>query len=173
MREGRTEFLEQWRALRQPDIQKCFHDPTAVETFTLSRLNHDEVNQHGDIYALHKDLLRLRREDPVISEQGQYGLDGAVLSSTCFVLRYFSPGNEIDRLLLVNLGKDLNLGPAPEPLLAPPLGCEWEKLWSSDDPPYGCCGTAPLDTEENRIIPGQAAVVLRPVGSTRASRKDA
>ncbi len=75
------------------------------------------MQKHSEMYALHRDLLRLRREDSVISRQGADGIDGAVLSPSCFLIRFFSPGFERDRLLLVNLGIDLDLNPAPEPLI--------------------------------------------------------
>ena len=74
--------------------------------------------------------------------------------------------NGDDRLLLVNLGRDLRLDPAPEPLLAPPEGHLWEVAWSSEDPRYGGGGTAPLETADNWRIPGHAAVVMRPVEPT-------
>jgi maltooligosyltrehalose trehalohydrolase len=62
----------------------------------------------------------------------------------------------------VNFGADLNPYPAPEPLLAPLEGREWEVLWSSEDPRYGGAGTPPMETDEGWKIPGHAAVVLRP-----------
>lgn len=160
---GRVEFLEQWRAYSMSDIQECLDNPAALATFEKCRLNHAEVHTHNEIYELHRDLLRLRREDPVIARQAADGLDGAVLSPGCFVLRFFSPGFENDRLLIVNLGVELNYNPAPEPLLGPPENTEWQKLWSTEDARYGGCGTAALDTEDNWRIPGQAAVVLHPV----------
>lgn len=163
VRKGRVEFLEQWRSLRMPEMQSCMANPASEETFRKSKLNFSEVAKHHQIYRLHVDLLRLRREDPVISRQGVDGIDGAVLSNSAFLVRFFSPGFHNDRLLIVNLGTELRFDPAPEPLLAPPRGACWEKLWSSEDPQYGGCGTAPLDTEENWRIPGQAAVVLRAV----------
>jgi hypothetical protein len=46
-------------------------------------------------------------------------------------------------------------------LLAPVEGRKWEILWSSEDPKYGGGGTAPLGTEENWILPGNAAVLLK------------
>ncbi|MBV9304456.1 MAG: malto-oligosyltrehalose trehalohydrolase [Acidobacteriaceae bacterium] len=159
---GRLEFLGQWRSFTLPEMQKCFADPHVPETFERCKLDFSEVERHADIYALHRDLLRLRREDPILSRQGADGIDGAVLSPQCFVVRFFSPTYEQDRLLLINLGIDLNFNPAPEPLLAPPASMEWVKVWSSEDPPYGGCGTALLDTHENWIIPGQAAVFLKP-----------
>jgi maltooligosyltrehalose trehalohydrolase len=110
---------------------------------------------------MHRDLLRLRREDPVFSKPRAGLLDGAVLSPDAFVLRYFGEDGE-HRLLLVNLGRDLHLHPAPEPLLAPLAGCGWELLWSSEDPRYGGAGTPLPETEENWRILGHAALVLRP-----------
>jgi maltooligosyltrehalose trehalohydrolase len=163
VRRGRRKFLEQWRSLTMPEMKACLDDPSAFSIFERSKLNHSEANSHGQIYALHRDLLRLRREDPVISRQGEDGIDGAVLSSACFVIRFFSPAYDRDRLLVVNLGIELELNPAPEPLLGPPLQTRWTELWSSDDPQYGGCGTAPLDSDENWRIPGQAAVVMHPI----------
>ncbi|MBV9155049.1 MAG: DUF3459 domain-containing protein [Acidobacteriaceae bacterium] len=144
-------------------MRKCLDDPSALATFERSQLNHDEVQNHAETYAVHRDLLRLRREDPVISRQGAGGIDGAVLSSSCFVVRFFTKDFQQDRLLIVNLGADLELNPAPEPLLGPLEGTQWTVLWSSDNPQYGGCGTAPLDSDDNWKIPGQAAVVLYPV----------
>ena len=45
-------------------------------------------------------------------------IDGAALTDDAWMLRFFSQSGT-DRLLIVNLGRDLLLGPAPEPLLAP------------------------------------------------------
>ena len=163
IRLGRVEFLEQWRSLQMPDMRKCLSDPCSEDTFERSKLDFAEVVKHSEMYALHQDLLKLRRADPVISRQGEHGIDGAVLSASTFVIRYFSADYRNDRLLMVNLGKDLDFDPAPEPLLAPPVHSRWQTLWSSDDARYGGCGTAPLDSEENWKIPGQAAVVLYPL----------
>jgi maltooligosyltrehalose trehalohydrolase len=87
-------------------------------------------------------------------------VDGAVLGEEAFVLRYFG-GRDGDRLLMVNLGRDLSLDAAPEPLLAPVEGRPWVLQWSSEDPRYGGCGTAPLDGRVGWRIPGNAAIVMR------------
>jgi maltooligosyltrehalose trehalohydrolase len=159
---GRMKFLAQWRSLALPEMQKRFDDPHLPETFEKCKLDHAEVDRHAETYTLHRDLLRLRREDPILSAQGAYGIDGAVFSSQCLLVRFFSPEYRQDRLLLVNLGIEMALDPAPEPLLAPPASMEWVKVWSSEDPQYGGCGTPLLDTERNWRIPGQAAILLRP-----------
>ncbi len=84
-----------------------------------------------------------------------------MLGPRVFVLRYFG-GNGGDRLLVVNLGMDANVDPAPEPLLAPPEEHGWQVLWSSEEPTYGGCGTPPIETEQNWWIPGRSAVLLKP-----------
>jgi maltooligosyltrehalose trehalohydrolase len=160
-RQGRAEFLSQFLSLAQPDMQARLVYPGDPETFVRSKLDLSERQRHAGMYPLHRDLLRLRREGPVFRTQRRGGLDGAVLGPEAFVLRFFgTPGD--NRLLVVNLGRDLRLHPAPEPLLAPPEGMGWKILWSSEDPCYGGCGTAPLEDEENWHIPGHAAVVLWP-----------
>jgi maltooligosyltrehalose trehalohydrolase len=162
VREGRVAFLEQFRSLCAPDIQRYFTDPESPKTFERCKLDFGERRRHAEAYALHRDLLKLRREDPVFRAQRPGGVDGAVLGPEAFVLRFFGDGGD-DRLLLVNLGIDLHLDPAPEPLLAPPEGRAWGVLWASEDPRYGGHGVAPPETEENWRVPGHAAVVLKPV----------
>ncbi len=79
------------------------------------------------------------------------------------MLRFFDQGGA-DRLLIVNLGGDFALDPAPEPLLAPVEGHGWRLLWSSEAPRYGGGGIVPLDPEGIWRLPGQAAVILAPDG---------
>jgi maltooligosyltrehalose trehalohydrolase len=162
VRKGRNEFLAQFPSLATPEMAGLFADPSDPATFLRCKLDHAERNTHAAIYALHCDLLRLRREEPVFRAQRKHGIDGAVLAEEAFLVRFFGEKQD-DCLLLVNFGVDLHLNPAPEPLLAPPSGHEWTILWSSENPKYGGTGTSPLDTEENWRIPGHAAVVLKPV----------
>jgi maltooligosyltrehalose trehalohydrolase len=161
IRDGRAEFLAQFPSLATPELQRSFADPGDPGTFERSKLDHSEREKHREIYALHCDLLTLRRDDPVFRAQEPRGLDGAVLSPQAFLLRFFGD-KASDRLLLVNLGVDLHLDPAPEPLLAPPADSEWAVLWSSEDLRYGGTGTPALDTDQGWRIPGHAAVVLKP-----------
>jgi maltooligosyltrehalose trehalohydrolase len=113
---------------------------------------------------LHRDLLALRRRDSAFRASKRRGLDGAVLASDAFVLRFFVEGGA-DRLLIVNLRHNLDLAIVPEPLLAPPAGARWSLMWSSEDPRYGGSGHAVVEDEEGRWhIPAEAAVVLAPRG---------
>ena len=151
VRDGRKEFLLQFPNLASAGVG--FFNPGDPEMFEGSKL------EHGNILPLYRDLLRLRRSDPAFQAQKQGGIDGAVLSPTCFVLRYLT-GGEGDRLLIVNLGVDLSIQSPAEPLLAPPRGRKWKLLWSSEHPSYGGAGTPPVDNPDGWKIPGTSAVVL-------------
>ncbi len=158
---GRIEFLSQFPSLAAGEMLSRFADPCDRATFERSKLVPTERERHPEIYALHRDLLRLRHEDAVFRRQRRRGVDGAVLGPDAFVLRFFGEKGD-DRLLLVNFGRDLALDVAPEPLLAPPDATNWVVLWTSENPDYGGSGTPPLETSENWRIPGHAAVVMKP-----------
>lgn len=169
VRKGRAEFLRQWRSLATGQLQ--FDDPCCRATFEKCKLDFSEREKHAGLYALHRDLLTLRKNDPLFSRQTRQ-FDGAVLGPEAFVVRFFSETFREDRLLVVNMGTQLFLNPAPEPLLGPPENAEWETLWSSDDPKYGGSGTPALDSEMNWIVPAHAAVVLKPVEKKEVARSD-
>jgi maltooligosyltrehalose trehalohydrolase len=146
-------------------MHACLPDPADPTTFERCKLDWAERETNRPTLEMHRDLLRLRREEPAFRSQRLGGVDGAVLGSEAFVLRFFGedPGGPDDRLLVVNFGRDLHLNPAPEPLLAPPADRRWKTQWSSEDPGYGGNGTPELDTaKDNWHVPGHAAVVLRP-----------
>ncbi|MCU1257754.1 MAG: 1,4-alpha-glucan branching protein [Bryobacterales bacterium] len=159
VREGRAQFLGQFRSLALSEVQSVIPDPGNPSTFHACKLDFTERQKNEPLYDMHKDLMKLRRGDPVFRAQRIHGVDGAVLGAETFLLRYFGDEHG-DRLLLVNFGRDLHLDPAPEPLLAPPHDRLWRILWSSEDPQYGGNGTFPPDSDDNWRLPGYAAVVL-------------
>jgi maltooligosyltrehalose trehalohydrolase len=159
---GRAEFLSQFRSLALPETQARLPVPSDIKTFYNSKLDFSDRQKHPEIHNLYKDAIKLRKEDEVIASQGEYGVDGAVIGDNAFILRYFSKNNS-DRLIVINFGRDIHLNPAPEPLLAPSTGCLWEIIFSTEDLKYGGIGTAPLDTENNWMIPGHSGVVLKEI----------
>ncbi|MGD0910162.1 MAG: malto-oligosyltrehalose trehalohydrolase [Candidatus Acidiferrales bacterium] len=159
VREGRAQFLGQFRSLSLPEMQAVFNDPGNPHTFEISKLDFSEREKNAGSYQLHKDLIALRRTDRVFSNPRRRATDGAILGQDAFVLRYFSESDG-DRLLVVNLGTDLYLNPNPEPLLAPPAGKSWKVIWSSENPKYDGLGTFPPATDDNWRIPGNAAVAF-------------
>lgn len=156
---GRVEFLQQFYCLDAPDMKHLLPDPSDPTLFRQAKLEMSDRRRHAEIYALHRDLIKLRREDPVFRAQRYRGLDGAVLGPEAFVLRFFGENGD-DRLVVVNFGLDLHLDPAPEPLLAPPESMRWKIIWSSENPKYGGSGTPQVDTPGNWWMRGHAAVVL-------------
>ncbi|WP_075771546.1 malto-oligosyltrehalose trehalohydrolase [Aerophototrophica crusticola] len=160
VRRGRREFLNQFQSIAHSEVKEELCDPADRQTFEACKLDHGERETNAEWLALHHDLLALRREDPVFRRQDASVLDGSVLAPECFVLRWFGP--EGDRVLLVNLGPDLHLSPAPEPLLGAPTRAGWCHCWSSEDPRYGGLGYSPVEQEDGWHIPGRAAVVLVP-----------
>ena len=120
IRKGRRRELAQFPSLATSEMGAELADPGDIDTFRRSVLDLGERQRHASIYALHRDLLELRRSDPVLGHR-PCRIDGAALTDEAWMLRFFSP-NGADRLLIVNLGRDLLLGPAPEPLLAPVEG---------------------------------------------------
>jgi maltooligosyltrehalose trehalohydrolase len=158
---GRAEFLKQFPSLASPGMQNHLADPSERATFERSRLDPRERNPDNPVFRLHRDLLRLRQEYP-FNAQEHRGVDGAVLASAVFVLRFLT-GGPSDRLIIVNLGPDLRLEPAPEPLLAAPQGQEWIIYWSSESPCYQGGGLTPLAGDGGEWhIPGHATIVLYP-----------
>ena len=165
VRDGRLEFLSQFPGLAQPEMQSISPDPGDAATFERCKLDFSERQSHPSAYLLHRDLLRLRREDAVFRAPQSRGVDGAVLGREAFVLRFFEgpgPMSGKDRLLIVNLGRDLDLEPVPEPLIAPPEGMRWTLVWCSEHPRYGGAGTAPFPDDGAWRLPGESAVVMIP-----------
>jgi maltooligosyltrehalose trehalohydrolase len=160
VRKGRRQFLSQFPSYATQEVADALDDPGSPATFERCKLDWREVQSHTQVLRLYTDLLALRRNDPVLASQRADRVHGAVLSSEAFLLRFFGDDSQSDRLLVVNLGKDLELDPAPEPLLAPPLGGSWRLLWSSESPGYGGTGTPPIEDEANWKIPARAAVVM-------------
>jgi maltooligosyltrehalose trehalohydrolase len=161
VREGRAAFLAQFPSVATPEATAALADPTTRDTFERCVLDFADRRRHESIYRMHRDLLRLRRTDPVLAGQRPGGVDGAVLGPAAFLLRFLGDEHD-DRLLIVNLGTHITRNPAPEPLLAPPAGMLWQPIWSSEDIRYGGDGTPPLETRENWRILGEAAVLLAP-----------
>jgi maltooligosyltrehalose trehalohydrolase len=177
--EGRRTELSQFVNLSLDEMAGELAAPDALDTFERCRLDHGERETNARWWRLHRDLLRLRREDPLLG-RSDTPIDGAVLGEHAFVLRFFAEDGG-DRLLVVNLGAALHLDPAPEPLLAPPLDMHWRLVWSSEDPRYGGLGTPLPDASEaprsparkpglrwpreNWRLTAECAAVLAPTGA--------
>jgi maltooligosyltrehalose trehalohydrolase len=166
---GRMRFLSQFPSMATPEVVAAIEDPGDPATFIRSKLDWRERDAHASVVELHRTLARLRRNDGVVGAQRPRGVDGAVLSDHCFVLRYF--GGELgDRLLAVNLGMRLHADPTAEPLLAPPIGARWETVFSSEDPRFGGSGTPQPETvDDGWWLPAESAVLFSPTTDAPAT----
>jgi maltooligosyltrehalose trehalohydrolase len=171
VRRGRREFLTQFPSVQDFVSRGALHDPAEERTFSRCKLDFGEREANCASYLLHQDLLRLRRDVPAFCAQNRGGLDGAVLAPQAFLLRFFGETDATDRLLIVNLGPELNRVSFAEPLLAAPIDAEWCVAWSSEDPSYGGCGTRDLWPDGTWSIPSETALVCEP--ARRRSRPDA
>jgi len=159
-RQARMEFLSQFPSLATDEARAAIRDPSDPDVFRESRLSDADREARGEVRDLHKDLLRLRREDAVLRLQGDGGLDGAVLGPEALVLRCYGEGEGDDRILLVNLGRDFLYAPISEPLLAPPEGRRWALIWSSASAKYGGDGTPEPQTEVGWRLPRVSTLLL-------------
>ena len=157
VRAGRAKFATQFPRLATAEAQAALPDPCSEATFRACILDPAERRLDNPSVALHRDLLRLRRDDPAFVE-GE--LAGAVLADRVVALRWFHPAG--DRLMLVNLGATFAPVVVPEPLLAPPDETGWAMIWSSEHPRYGGHGTPAPFTRARLSVPGRAALVLAP-----------
>jgi len=158
VRTGRKKFMAQFARLATPEAQARLADPCDEATFRACILDPASRRLDDPTVMLHRDLLRLRRDEPAFTRGD---VDGAVLGERALCLR-FSVADQADRLLLLNLGMKLSQTVIPEPLLAPPVGHGWRVQWSSEDPRYGGHGTPPPFTRERFAIPARSAIVLAP-----------
>lgn len=160
VREGRTKFVSQFPSTASAEGKSLVPDPSDSWTFVRCKLDWSERRKHSAILALHRDLLRLRRDDPVLRAQRPRALDGAVLNDHAFILRFFGD-RDGDRLLVVNLGPRLHANPLAEPLAAPPGAAPWTTIFSTEMPVYGGAGTPALDTNDGAWwIPPECALLL-------------
>jgi maltooligosyltrehalose trehalohydrolase len=170
VRKGRFKFLAQFPCAASSETQAILPVPHHIRTFENSKLDWTERSRNRALVDLHQDLMRLRREDSRLRLQIPGKVDGAVLGSNRFMLRFFGKGND-DRLLLVNFGYRSVISPAPEPLLAPPPDSEWEMLWTSDSVRYDGPGRVEINPDVEWLLPAQSAIFFGPRPRTKPRRK--
>jgi maltooligosyltrehalose trehalohydrolase len=141
VRNGRIEFLAQFLTLRDPEMVSRIPDPTDERGFRRCQLDWQPTPEGGRALKLHGDLLRLRREDPVISQVGTADVEiaSAALTEDVLVVRYRADAGE--RMLLLNLGERVTLR-MNDALLATPFDTKWSMAWCSERVDYGGRGVA-------------------------------
>jgi maltooligosyltrehalose trehalohydrolase len=160
--EGRRKSVSNFPSVADPLMQERLPFPADPNTFQSSKLDWAEAERHRGMLALHRDLLAMRRTDAAFSQRSERRIDGAVIGDAALLIRYFTPDPAGHRLLLLNLGRDLQFGVAAEPLFAPPEGHRWAVGWSSEHPDYDGAGRRPIDPTQFWILPSDCALVFHP-----------
>ncbi len=157
---GRAEFLSQFPSMDNEATRRALDSPSARATFEKCKLDAGERDRNVHVTRFYRDLLRLRRDDPAFAMQRGDRIHGTVLSEDAFALRYFCDGG--DRLVVVNLGRELTRESIADPIIAPPRGRHWQVILSTEDRAYGGDGVGPADGEDGWRIGGQQTTVLAP-----------
>ena len=109
--EGRRAEFAGFSAFRDEGPREQIPDPQAEATFQRSKLDWRACDTHAGTLRLHRDLLTLRRTDPVLSHNDRHTTETVALGEhVVAVLRWW--GDEF-RLLVADLGGG---GPHPLPL---------------------------------------------------------
>ncbi len=152
---GRREFLSQFPTYRDSPALAAMLNPNDEVVFSQSKIGSPRTERALSASAFVKELLSLRRTDPVLA-QSEPHIDGAVLHSKSFALRYFDATHG-DRLMIVNLGSAFDFSPVSEPLLAPPENSDWNLLWTSA---FDQAPRPKIDTSQGVRIPRSQTCIL-------------
>jgi maltooligosyltrehalose trehalohydrolase len=168
VRAGRLEFLAQFPGLDTPEMRRQVPDPLDESTFNRCKLLDEERRARNAMARLYRDLIRVRRDDPVLSLVGTAAVrvDSSAPTSSVVLVRYVAASG--DRLLIVNLGRDYR-SPMNDPLLAPPATGEWTVQWSSDAPRYGGSGAVGIRPNGRWVLYASSALLLRAGGDASGS----
>ncbi len=171
VREGRRGFMSQFPSLASVEGEQTLNDPSDPWTFVQSKIDWSERRRNAQTLDLHRDLLRLRRDESVFRAPKLHGVDGAVLGHDAFVLRYFGESGD-DRILVVNFGRRLHASPIAEPLTAPPSDRNWRTLFSTESPKYGGGGSVEIETHDDGWwIPAESTILLYPTNDDTTSSR--
>ena len=159
VQKGRLQFLSQFPHLATAAMQKVIPRPSDPHTFDACKLDDRERRTDNALFRLHRDLLRLRRDDPVLGAAGteQVSVEASTQGPKVVLIRYAGAAGH--RLVVVNLGDD-HLSAMNDPLLAPPPGKRWQPTWSSEHPDYGGRGVIDFPAAGRWLISAGSATLL-------------
>ena len=158
---GRRNEFAKFRAFRAENTRHEILDPQSEQTFRASKLKWQEVlaSPGREIFALHKALLTLRREEPAMAASARSEFDTAVLANDLLAVRR-RPRNLGDALLFVVGIQGGGAAKLEGTRVGAPEGKRWEIILDSETPAYG--GKSPAKLEGPSLtLTSAGAVVLR------------
>jgi maltooligosyltrehalose trehalohydrolase len=162
VREGRRREFRSFSAFSDPRQQERIPDPQARSTFEWSRLDWrlSAVEPHASTLRLHRALLRLRREEPLLQSSPGRSVHVSALGEDSLAIEYRAGGRAL--LLAVRLRGAGPIEPRPQALAAE---AAWTTVLTSEDPAFAPDPRPPvLGLGRGRLLLGferPGAVVLR------------
>ena len=168
--EGRREEFKAFAAFGDPAMRERIPDPQAVETFTGSQLNWQELEQPepAATFSLYRSCLQLRQGEEVFRPSTRENWDIRALPGGVGALRSRSPEGEW--LVLFDLvgGHTQNL--RDQAFCTLPAGKEWSMVLSTGEPRFHGSGEGfdPAVQEVNFAAPELVVLRDRAAGSDDA-----
>jgi maltooligosyltrehalose trehalohydrolase len=160
--EGRREEFKGFPAFADPVLRASIPDPQDPETFLRSKLDLSEREVNAPIYELYRELLRLRREDPVLRVQDRATTHADAIGAQIVTVHRWHQDEH--RLLVANFGPSVGITPANHPALAHLPAAGWELLLTTDDRRFGGaghrCGLFELGDGQRIEVPARTAAIF-------------
>jgi len=171
--EGRREEFKGFPPFAHPELRETIPDPQAEETFRRSKLDLRERRTNAGLYRLYQELLRLRREDPVLRIQDRSRTRVDVVGAQTLVLHRWA-GDE-HRLLVANFGPSVGIPPDDPAFGGAPLA-KAERLLSTAARRFGGggqrAGVRGRGASARLDVPARAAILLAVSAVGRAEGRD-
>jgi maltooligosyltrehalose trehalohydrolase len=144
---GRREEFRGFAAFGDSAAREKIPNPQSEGTFLRSKLNWDEIGKgrHAGVLQLYRELLRLRRELPVLRDRSRENFRVLEPVGNSISLLFGSSGNE-QWLVVANLKGDAKIEPAREDNGA------WELVLSTNESRFGGSLESSSSQPETRIF---------------------
>ncbi|MBI4492576.1 MAG: malto-oligosyltrehalose trehalohydrolase [Chloroflexi bacterium] len=163
---GRRQEFAAYAAFADPASAARIPDPQAESTFLGSRLKLDELARSPgvEVQRLYQELLRLRRDDPVLARQDRHAARAQALSADLLALHGWH-GDE-HRLLLANFGAAAEVRVSD--FLGGGVPSGWRPLLDTNELRFGGRGALAAAQGGRVAVPARSAVLLATATSSRA-----
>jgi maltooligosyltrehalose trehalohydrolase len=155
--EGRREEFRGFAAFSDPGTRDQIPDPQAEQTFVRSRLPLAEAREGpgAQVHRLYEEVLRLRREDPVLRRQNRHALRARAVTKDLLAVRSWD--GSAQRLLLANFGPSVAVSMAQE---SGGGGGRWRVILDTGEQRFGGPGIPARFAGDRLVVPERTAVVL-------------